>query len=502
MKMYSLFAAALLGLAAATVIAPPQKAKGGEKFRSSPRGISNRYIVVLDESPADGVTEDREIAIERVAADHSSKIERMFTSAILGYSAEMSEDEAIKLSEDPRVNLVEQDTVIEAQATQSGATWGISRIDQRPFVSPLDSQYNYQSTGSGVNIYVVDTGVLVSHPDFEGRAIAAFDSYNENVDFTQCNGHGTHVAGTIGGNTFGVAKNVRIFSIKVFPCAGGASSSSSVIAGIDWVNQNGVRPAVVNMSLGGAPSRTLDQAVRNSIGRGFVYVVAAGNFSDDACNYSPSGVAEAITVGATGRSDSRDETTDYGRCIDVFAPGVGIESTWNQYPAPYPTFIMSGTSASSPHVAGIAALYLETNPAGSPADVSRAITTNATAEAVYNAGTGSPNLLAYSLFPIASQSCTTLTGVLSVTDSTDYQSSASGFTGRTGVYTATLSVPEGAQFQVGLQSKKGGRWSTAALSPGGSNQETVSYRGKSGTYRWSIHSISGAGQYSLCSLTP
>ena len=501
MRKYSPIAVVFIAVAALSFIASSHAEQKSDKFRVSINGIPGRYIVVLnDEAPANASADVSVLAAE-TADNHGAKVDHLFTSAIAGFSAELSEKEAVALSQDPRVKYVEQDTLIEAQTTQSGATWGIARIDQRPFASPTDDQYNYQATGSGVNVYVVDTGVLVSHPDFGGRAFADFDSYNESVDISLCNGHGTHVAGTIGSNTFGVAKGVTIHSVKVFPCYGGTSSSSA-IAGIDWINQNGISPAVVNMSLGGGISSTLDRAVKNSVGRGFTYVVAAGNQSDDACNHSPADVAEAITVGATGRSDSRDETTNYGRCIDVFAPGVAIESTWNQYPGPYPTFVMSGTSASAPHVAGIAALYLENNRAASPADVARAITNNATTEAVYNAGAGSPNLLAYTMFTIATPACSMLSGTVSGTGGVDYQSSIAGFAGRTGIYSGTLNVPEGSQFRLGLQVKKGGRWGNAATSPGGSSAETLSFRGKSGTYRWLITSINGGGEYSLCSVTP
>jgi subtilisin family serine protease len=502
MKKFTFCAALVVGVAALCILPSTQSAHRSDKLRLSPNGIPGRYIVVLEPAAVETGAADPLALSAEATERRGAKVDRVFTSALYGFSGELSEDEAEKISQDPRVAYVEQDIAIEAQTTQAGATWGISRIDQHPFASPIDTNYNYQATGAGVSVYVVDTGVLVTHPDFGGRAVAAFDSYNENIDISQCNGHGTHVAGTIGSNTYGVAKNVNIYSVKVFPCYGG-TSSASVIAGIDWINRNAPRPAVVNMSLAGGISSTLDQAVKNSIGRGIVYVVAAGNFSDDACNYSPADVSEAITVGSTGRSDSRDETTNFGRCIDLFAPGVAIESTWNQYPLPYPTFTMSGTSTASPHVAGIAALYLEANPAASPADVSRALKSNATPDVVYNAGTGSPNLLAYSMFAAPpAAGCTAFNGSLAATGSAEFQSSSAGFAGRTGAYSASLNVPAGSRFQLGLQVKKGGRWANAAVSSGTSSVETVSYRGKSGTYRWSILSLNGGGAYSLCSVVP
>lgn len=502
MKKLAIVCIALCAGAIALTISPVKSSGKNDKFFKTGRAIPNRYIVVLNDNidPASNF-----VSVGDLSRKYPGRVDKVFTYALNGYAVEMSEDEALKLSDDPRVKYVEEDAEIVAQETQTDATWGISRIDQRSFASPIDTNYNYQATGAGVNVYVVDTGVLVTHPDFGGRAVDAFDAYNENIDISQCNGHGTHVAGTIGSNTYGVAKNVTLYSVKVFPCYGN-SSSASVIAGIDWINRNASPPAVVNMSLAGTASSTLDQAVKNSINQGFTYVVAAGNYSTDACGYSPADVAGAITVGATHTSDSRDETTNYGRCVDVFAPGVAIKSTWNQYPLPYPTFIMAGTSTASPHVAGVAALYLQNHPTASPSEVSRAIVSNATPGAVYNPGTGSPNLLLFSQFdsgpPPAGCAGTGFTGSLPGSGSVDFQSSSAGFPGRSGRYSGTLRVPAGAAFSLGLEKKVKIRWSTVASSSGGPTDQTINYNGKTGTYRWTITSALGSGSYSLCTENP
>jgi len=489
--------------AAATVfyVSPTTSAKS-EKFHRSDRPISNRYIVVLDDAVENLIKDNQQRASE-LTADHSGLIHDVYSTAVSGYSVEMSEKEAIQLSDDPRVKYVEEDSVVELQSTESNATWGISRIDQRTFIAPMDSNYNYNTTGAGVSVYVLDTGVLVSHPDFGGRAVDAFDVYHDGGDMTRCNGHGTHVAGTIASTTYGVAKSARIYSVKVYPCdTSKTGSMSDILSGIDWVTRNAVHPAVANMSISGAVSQTLDDAVKNSSATGITYVISAGNYNDDACKYSPSRLPEAITVGSTDERDYRSSISNYGACVDLFAPGELITSLSNHTDSP--TFVMSGTSTSAPHVAGVAALYLESMPVASPQQVRDAIVSNATSGAVFDSGTRSPNLFLYSTFMTTggnTTSCngTAYAGSLSVPGTMNYHSSSNGFNGGTGAYNASLNVPAGAAFTLTLQKQSKRTWSEVVSTNG---LQPISYRGKSGVYRWRVSDVTGSGSYALCTATP
>jgi len=281
---------------------------------------------------------------------------------------------------------------------QPHASWGLDRIDQRSL--PLDQHYAYQNDGEGVNAYVIDTGILPTHYEFRGRAEAIYDALgSEGVIGVDCNGHGSHVAGIIGGRTFGVAKNVHLFSVRVLNCQG-TGAWSDVINGVNFVTWHRAQPAqqgtpaVANMSLGGETNRAVDAAVRNSIRAGVTYVVAAGNWNSDASAYSPAGVAEAITVGATNQYDARAEFSNYGPTLDLFAPGVSIPSAWIGGDLMIAT--ASGTSMASPHVAGVVALYLQNHRTASPATVSSALVGNSTEGVVSNPGQESPNRLLFS----------------------------------------------------------------------------------------------------------
>src|ERR1044072_8962868 len=314
-----------------------------------------------------------------------------FKHAFNGYAAEMTETEAEALSLDPRVAFVEEDGVMTIDTTQSGATWGLDRIDQRD--RPLNGTYVYNHTGSGVRAYIIDTGIRTTHTQFGGRASAVFDAFGGNGQ--DCNGHGTHVAGTVGGSTYGVAKSVMLRAVRVLDCSG-SGPTSGVIAGVDWVTNNHISPAVANMSLGGGASSALDTAVNNLANSGVPIAVAAGNSSTDACTQSPARAANAITVGSTTTSDARSSFSNFGTCLDIFAPGSGILSSW--FSSDTATATLSGTSMASPHVAGVAALYKQFSPGASAATTRNAIVNNATTNKVTNAGTGSPNRLLYSLF--------------------------------------------------------------------------------------------------------
>jgi subtilisin family serine protease len=362
------------------------------KFRRTQpdKKIRDQYIVVLKDDA------DPDVESIRLSRDFSGDRNggHTFRRALKGFSVKMSEQQAQRMADDPRVEFVEEDGEVTASATQTGATWGIDRIDQRDL--PLNSTYNYNATGTGVTAYIIDTGIRASHTQFGGRVISGFTAINDGNGTNDCNGHGTHVSGTVGGTTYGVAKNVTLVAVRVLDC-NGSGTNSGVIAGVDFVTSNHTagQPAVANMSLGGGVSTALDTAVSNSIADGVTYAIAAGNDNVNACNSSPARVASAITVGSTTTTDARSSFSNFGTCVDIFAPGSSITSSWNT--SDTATNTISGTSMATPHVAGVAALFLEANPGASPATVTSAIINGSTLNHVTNPGTGSPNRLLYSL---------------------------------------------------------------------------------------------------------
>jgi subtilisin family serine protease len=371
-----------------------QNSRKSEKLHKKGKdAIPGHYIVVMtDESSGQpGRFSMAEQARDVLVSAYGGKVNQTFKSALNGYAAEMTEAEAAALSLDPRVAFVEEDAVMTIDTTQTGATWGLDRIDQRD--RPLNGTYVYNHTGSGVRAYIIDTGIRTTHTQFGGRASAVFDAFGGNGQ--DCNGHGTHVAGTVGGSTYGVAKSVMLRAVRVLDCSG-SGSTSGVISGVDWVTANHISPAVANMSLGGGASSALDTAVNNSINSGVTYSIAAGNSNADACTQSPARVAAAITVGSTTSTDARSSFSNFGTCVDIFAPGSSITSAWAT--SDTATNTISGTSMATPHLTGATALYLQTFPGSSPATIRNALVNNATTNRITGVGTGSPNRLLYTLF--------------------------------------------------------------------------------------------------------
>jgi subtilisin family serine protease len=376
-----------------TAAQQPDTPRSSARFhRKGALAIQNQYIVVLDRDATGRRGEEAVNAreIERLVPDWMGSVTHRFHYAINGFAATMTEEQALLLSEDSRVAFVEEDAVVEAGATQNNPPWGLDRIGQRNL--PLNAVYSYTTTGSGVRAYIIDTGIRRTHTQFGGRAVIGFDAVGGGQNTNDCNGHGTHVAGTVGGSTYGVAKSVTLVAVRVLSCSG-SGSTSGVIAGVDWVTNNHVKPAVANMSLGGGISTALDTAVRNSIAAGVTYAISAGNSNTNAANASPARVAEAITVGATTSNDRRSSFSNFGSVVDIFAPGSGILSAWRT--SDTATATLSGTSMAAPHVAGVAARYLQVNPGASPATVRNAVVGDATLNVLSGIPSGTANRLLF-----------------------------------------------------------------------------------------------------------
>ncbi|MEV4496115.1 S8 family serine peptidase [Micromonospora arborensis] len=484
----------LVGVAMATVLAVGTPALAAEpagaiRAAGGATAVPDSYIVVLKDS---AVARDRVgDTARRLSGRHGGKVARTYSAALRGFEVTVSAGAAARIAADPAVAYVEQNHTVSIFGTQTNPpSWGLDRIDQRNL--PLNSSYTYPNTASNVRAYIIDTGVLYGHNDFGGRAVSGYDAV-DGGSADDCNGHGTHVAGTVGGSAYGVAKGVQIVGVRVLNCQG-SGTNAQVVAGIDWVTANAVKPAVANMSLGGGANSSIDTAVSNSINSGITYAVAAGNgdafgVRQNACNYSPARVASAITVGATQNNDAAASFSNYGTCVDILAPGVNITSAW--YTSSSATNTISGTSMASPHVAGAAALTLSANPSWSPQQVRDYLVNNATPNVVTNVGTGTPNQLLY-----------VVNGTPPANDFSVSVSPTSGSTAPGGSVTATVgtATTAGSAQSVSLSASGLPTGATASFSPstvtsGGSSTLTIATSASTpaGSYPITITGSGAAG---------
>jgi len=374
--------AAAVATAFATFSVPAGAEEGTILGAGAAGAVPDSYIVLLD--PA------ADTRARGLASRFGGRVGHEYP-ALHGFSVTLSEKQARRLAADPAVRSVEQNRTISVAEVQTNPpSWGLDRVDQRAL--PLNSRYEYSTTASNVNVYVLDTGVRATHQTFGGRVRQGYDFVDNDTNADDGYGHGTHVAGTIAGSQYGVAKGASVYPVRVLNSQG-SGTTAQVIAGINWITQNARKPAVANASLGGGASTSIDNAVRNSVASGVTWVVAAGNSNTNASSTSPARVQEAITVGATDRTDARASYSNYGSVLDLFAPGSGITSAWNG--SDTATYTGNGTSFAAPHVAGAVALYLTTHTSASPAQVETSLENAATSGVVRSPGSGSPNRLLY-----------------------------------------------------------------------------------------------------------
>jgi len=358
----------------------PLFARGGE---GGP--IPGQYIVVFNDHVADPGRRANEIAIEKQGR---ALVQHRYSGVLKGFSAQLTDDAVAELRNDRDVAYVEQDQVVSLSATQTNATWGIDRIDQRN--RPLSGTYTYNTTASNVYVYIIDTGIRTAHTQFGGRALAVYDAFGGNGQ--DCNGHGTHVAGTVGGSTYGVAKGARLRAVRVLNCSG-SGTWSGIIAGMDWVRNNRINPAVANMSLGGGFSSSVNTAANNLANSGVFVAVASGNSNANACNFSPASASAVTSVNASTSTDAKASFSNYGSCTHLYAPGASITSAWST--SNTATRTISGTSMASPHVAGVAALYKATFGNASASTIRSWLINNSTTGVISGNPSGTANRLLY-----------------------------------------------------------------------------------------------------------
>jgi subtilisin family serine protease len=376
--------------------APSEEATQGGSALADDTASTARFIDKKEALPGEFIVVfasavDAPARTRALSAQYNARVVHTYENVLNGFAARMSEADARSLASDPSVKYVERNGVKHTSELQPNATWGIDRVDQTSL--PLDRQYHYSLTGRGVNAVVIDTGVDARQADFEGRVTRGFNAISTGAedDTTDLHGHGTHVAGTIGSKSWGLAKEATIVPVRVCN-ASGECTDADIIKAVDWVTRNVAKPAVVNMSLGGAvdgATQATEDAIKASIASGITYVVAAGNDSVDACGFSPARIPEVITTGSTSNNDRRSSFSNWGTCLDVFAPGSSITSARRGSGSTS----MSGTSMASPHVAGAVALLLQAVPTATPAQMGALVRRNATPDKVTSPGTGSPNFL-------------------------------------------------------------------------------------------------------------
>lgn len=369
----------------------------------APGTVDGEYIVVMKrtgEEAADSKrlktrTTVRALADSLLSAADAgdAEVKRTYATALKGFTVTADKDEARRLAADPAVAYVEQNRVERGDGTQKDPTWGLDRVDQRGL--PLSGSYDYDAEGGDVTAYIVDSGIRITHDDFGSRAEYGVDLVDDDAKADDCHGHGTHVAGTVGGSTYGVAKAAKLVAVRVLDCEG-KGTTAGVIEGYDWVAENAVEPAVANVSIGGDATEAKDAAVTGMVEAGVTVSVSAGNSNADACGQSPARAPAVLTVAATEKSDARWDSSNYGKCVDLFAPGSQIVSAGHASDTAKAT--MSGTSMATPHVTGSAALYLGEHPSASPAEVAEALLDASSKDKVTSTGTGSPNKLLYSRF--------------------------------------------------------------------------------------------------------
>jgi subtilisin family serine protease len=495
-------AAVVTGTAGTALAGTPAALPTGTVLDTGAAGaISNSYIVVLKSGSDDAgqVTAASQALVDK----YGGEVVDNYTASVRGFHARMSATQAARLAADPAVSYVEQDAKVSMAATETNATWGLDRIDQRSL--PLSGTYTYGSA-AGVTAYVIDTGIRITETDFGSRASYGWDFIGNDSIASDCNGHGTHVAGTIGGTKYGVAKDVKLVAVRVLDCDG-SGSYSAIIAGIDWVTAHAVKPAVANMSVGGPNSAALNNAVTRSIASGVTFAVAAGNDNKNACNYSPAATPNAITVGAIDQSDNRASFSNFGSCVDIFAPGVQITSE-NYKSDNAPPVMMSGTSMATPHVAGAAALVLGAHPTYTAAQVRNALVDNADSNAVGSPGTGSPNKLLYTGWldttgkVISSRAATATCGTF--TDGTDVKIKS----GQTSTSSRTVADCAGnassaATVGVHVQDSYRGSLTVTLVDPSGKKHVLKSVKkadhaaGIASTYKVNLSAAPRAGKWTL-----
>lgn len=392
-------------IATSLLIASMPSTASAADFRTNSKPIDGQYIVVLKKQSASLASEiGPTLRVSSVAQDmgrtYGAKVTHTYENALRGFVVSADDATLARLLADPRVDYIEEDGIVAMNpAYQQPASWGLDRVDQRSL--PLDTWYTFFFIASGVHAYVVDTGIRPTHTQFNwwtgappSRVSNGFTSIADGNGINDCHGHGTHVAGTMAGGFHGIARAATVHPVRVLDCSG-FGTWSGVIAGLDWVRTNHIKPAVANMSLGGGINTSVDAAVANLTAAGVTVVVAAGNNASNACNFSPARAPSAITVASTDINDARSSYSNFGTCVDIFAPGRNIVSSWNT--SDTATNTISGTSMASPHVAGMAALILGRYPTATPAEVTARLLTNSTPDKVIGPGTGSPNKLLYVL---------------------------------------------------------------------------------------------------------